>query len=126
MYILLATGLAVLSVALYLRHVNNAMTRIPPEVSKLSLPRLTDEEISTTYKRICDNPIDITPHLPPSLKRRYVVVGGSGMVGGFIVLHLIARGQPPESVRIVDLRKPDRPDLNNGKVAKVQYVQANI
>jgi nucleoside-diphosphate-sugar epimerase len=126
MYILLATGLVVLLVALYLRHVNNAMKRIPPEISTLSSPRLTEEDIITTYKRICDSPIDITPHLPPSLKRRYVVVGGSGMIGGFIVLHLIARGQPPESIRIVDLRKPDRRDLNRGKATKVQYVQADI
>lgn len=126
MYITLAVGVTVLLVASYLNHVNNAMKQVPEEATKLSPHRFTDEEIRKTYKRICDNPIDFAAHLPPALERRYVVVGGSGLIGGFIVAHLVARGQPPESIRIIDLRKPERTDLTHGKAAKVQYVQADI
>jgi nucleoside-diphosphate-sugar epimerase len=50
-----------------------------------------------------------------------------GLVGGCIILHLLARGQPPESIRLVDFRPPVRADLlDNDKVSKVQFVQADI
>ena len=31
-----------------------------------------------TFERIEKKPIDFTPHLPPKLERRYIVVGASG------------------------------------------------
>ena len=119
-------GAVILSIALYLIHVNNAFNRVPEEVQKLSAPEWTKAEINKTYEEVCTKPIDFDAHLPPKLERRYVVVGGSGLVGGFMVLHLLGRGQPPESIRIIDFRKPSRGDLNEGEAARVDYAQADI
>ncbi|KAI0122013.1 hypothetical protein F4814DRAFT_445961 [Daldinia grandis] len=44
---------------------------------------------------------EVTSELPPKLERRYVVAGGSGLVGGFIVLQRLARGNLPEGIRII-------------------------
>ncbi|KAL9090711.1 MAG: hypothetical protein Q9165_005199 [Trypethelium subeluteriae] len=119
-------GLLFALLILYLVHVNNGLNHVPEEARKLSAPEWTDEEIRRTYRLVCENPIDFTSHLPPKLERRYVVVGGSGLVGGFIVLHLLARGQPPESIRIVDFRKPIRADLGRENAKDVQFAQADI
>lgn len=50
-----------------------------------------------------------------------------GLVGGDIILHLLARGQSPESIRLVDFRAPLRKDYLDSKAAsKVQFAQADI
>ncbi|EMR67828.1 putative 3-beta hydroxysteroid dehydrogenase isomerase protein [Eutypa lata UCREL1] len=64
--------------------------------------------------------------LPPKLDRRYIVTGGSGLVGGFIVLQLLARGNPPESIRIVDIRRSERNDMRDGPASEVEFVQTDI
>ena len=126
MIVLYAIALALFLLVLYLVHVNNGFNRVPEEARKLSAPEWSEEKIRKTYERVCETPIDFTPHLPPALQRRYVVIGGSGLVGGFMVLHLLARGQPPESIRIIDFRRPARSDLSKGKAAKVPFAQADI
>lgn len=51
----------------------------------------------------------------------------AGLVGGCIILHLLARGQSPESIRLVDFRAPVRKDyLDNKSASKVQFAQADI
>lgn len=115
-----------LLLALYLRHVQNGMKQTPQEILDISPNRWTDEEVLTTYDRIGKQPVDFSSHLPPRLNRRYIVVGGSGLVGGFIVLHLLARGQPPESIRIVDFVQTKRKDMLKGPATKVGFVKADI
>ncbi|KAI5921708.1 hypothetical protein F4810DRAFT_330546 [Camillea tinctor] len=105
---------------------NSALKATPREVLAVSPQRWTEDEIKKTYKRIRSSPIDWTNQLPPKLDRRYVITGGCGGVGGQIVLHLLARGQPPESVRIVDFRKPDRADMMTGPATEVDFAQADI
>ncbi|KAE9967847.1 hypothetical protein EG328_007939 [Venturia inaequalis] len=103
------------------------MAGIPDEVSKISPHRWTEEEIKAAYAKVVKNPVDDSAHLPPKLERRYIVVGGSGLVGGCIILHLLARGQSPESIRLVDFRAPVRKDyLDNKSASKVQFAQADI
>ena len=126
MFLLLGVPIGLVLLALYLWHVDHGMRVVPAEVTKLSPHRWTDEEVRETYERLAAKPLDWTPHLPPKLDRRYVVVGGSGLVGGFLVLQLLARGQSPESIRIVDFRKPFREDLNRGQAKEVEFVQADI
>ncbi|KAI9655374.1 MAG: hypothetical protein M1821_005521 [Bathelium mastoideum] len=126
MIILSTIGVVIFLSILYLVHVNNVYYRVPEEARKLSAPEWTEEEIRQAYEKVGEKPIDFTAHLPPRQDRRYVVVGGSGLVGGFIVLHLLARGQPPESIRIIDFRGPSRSDLKSGKAAKVDLVEADI
>jgi nucleoside-diphosphate-sugar epimerase len=98
----------------------------PKEALRLAPHRWTDDEIKSTYQRISAHPVDIRPHLPPKQNRRYVVVGGSGLVGGSIVLQLLARGQSPESIHIVDLRRPRRHDLLTAPGSLVPFVEADV
>ncbi|KAI1205889.1 NAD(P)-binding protein [Annulohypoxylon truncatum] len=105
---------------------NTALKQTPPEVLAASPHRWSEKQIKETYQRIQKNPIDWAKHLPPKLDRRYIVTGGSGGVGGTIVLHLLARGQPPESIRIIDFRKPERADMASGPASLVDFAQADI
>ncbi|OTB14154.1 hypothetical protein K445DRAFT_319342 [Daldinia sp. EC12] len=124
LYVAIATLLAI-GVA-WLWKLNSALKQTPPEVLAASPHRWTEQEIKHAYKHIEANPIDWAKHLPPPLNRRYIVTGGCGGVGGQIVLHLLARGQSPESIRIVDFQKPTRPDLKTGPAALVDFAQADI
>jgi nucleoside-diphosphate-sugar epimerase len=49
-----------------------------------------------------------------------------GLVGGNIVLHLLARGEAPECIRIIDFRQPFREDMVKGAASKVAFFQADI
>ncbi|KAK7965214.1 hypothetical protein PG988_010218 [Apiospora saccharicola] len=125
---LAATAAALVAVAaLYLWKLNRALKATPPEVLALSPHRWTEQEIRATYRRLEREPLRWAPHLPPARPgRRYIVVGGSGGVGGQIVLHLLERGQRPESIRNVDFRAPNRPDMLKGPASRVGFVQADI
>ncbi|KAK8088136.1 hypothetical protein PG997_003097 [Apiospora hydei] len=112
---------------LYFWKLNLALTTTPPEVLALSPHRWTKQEIRATYERLERAPLRWTAHLPPARpNRRYVVVGGSGGVGGQLILHLLERGQSPESIRNVDFRAPARPDMRDGPASRVDFVQADI
>ncbi|PKS10524.1 hypothetical protein jhhlp_002277 [Lomentospora prolificans] len=117
---------AAVAFALWLAKINNVMRTTPADALKVSPHRWTKEEIIETYRRIEENPIDWTPHLPPKLDRRYIIVGGSGLVGSTLVLQLLARGQPPSSLRIVDFRAPIHPELLSGLGAQVDVALADI
>ncbi|KAI0897079.1 NAD(P)-binding protein [Annulohypoxylon nitens] len=120
----LATTLA-LGVA-WVWKLNTALKQTPAEVLAVSPHRWTEKETRETYKRIEKNPINWAKHLPPKLNRRYIVTGGSGGVGGTIVLHLLAQGHSPENIRIVDFREPVRPDMTTGPASLVDFAQADI
>ncbi|KAI0160304.1 dehydrogenase-like protein [Xylariaceae sp. FL1272] len=120
-----ALALVALGIA-YLWRLNRVMSQTPPEAIEASPFRWADSEIKNTYDRIKKNPIDWTKALPPKLCRRYVVTGGSGGVGGQIVLHLLQRGEAPESIRIVDFRRVERADMKSGSVTEVDFAQADI
>ena len=47
-------------------------------------------------------------------------------MGGYIILQLLERGQPPESIRIVDFRPPSRADMRHGSATQVDFVQTDI
>ncbi|KAI0382459.1 NAD(P)-binding protein [Hypomontagnella monticulosa] len=124
--VLTAVLAALVALILYLLRVNQLLSGTPDEVRKLSGSRWTPDELKKTYKRLEENPIDYTDKLLPKLERRYVVTGGSGLVGGFIVLQLLARGNPPESIRIIDIRRSERNDMRTGPAAKVEFVKTDI
>jgi hypothetical protein len=77
LYIVFAI-IVTLSVYLYLVHLS--MTRKLPDVLKLSQPLWTIEELQDTYKKAETSPVDYTPFIPTKKNRRYIVVGGSGML----------------------------------------------
>ncbi|GAQ44427.1 hypothetical protein AtubIFM54640_011144 [Aspergillus tubingensis] len=116
--IAVASGLAVL----YLYHVNRGMTGTPEEVSRLSPHRWTVNEIKAAYEDSIRNPVDVQKSLPPKQNRRYIVVGGAGFVGSWMVNHLLARGEDPSAIRILDLAAPRREILDQG----VAFFKTNI
>lgn len=119
--------ITVLSV--YLIRLNKLMSGTPDEVRKLSPKRWTKDLLLETYKALETKPITTSSYaqrIPPKLDRRYIVTGGSGLVGGYIVLQLLERGQPPESIRIVDFRAPNRDDMAHGPARTVDFVQTDI
>ncbi|KAI0179715.1 NAD(P)-binding protein [Hypoxylon sp. FL1284] len=125
-WVLTAVWATVVLLARYLYRVNQLLSGTPDEVRKLAGPRWTPDQLRETYKRLQDKPIDYTDKLPPKLDRRYVVTGGSGLVGGFIVLQLLARGTPPSSIRIVDIRRTERSDMLAGAAAAVDFAPTDI
>ncbi|KAI1319977.1 NAD(P)-binding protein [Xylariaceae sp. FL0255] len=50
----------------------------------------------------------------------------TGLVGGFIVLQLIARGTPPSHIRIIDLQRTTRTDMQSGPATEVDFAQTDI
>ncbi|KAI1821242.1 dehydrogenase-like protein [Xylaria intraflava] len=110
----------------YFWRLNQLMSQTPPEAIYASPYRWADHEIRETYKRIKANPINWIKHAPPKANRRYVVTGGSGGVGGQIILHLLARGESPESIRIVDFRGVERTDMKTGAATQVDFAKADI
>ncbi|CAI7632145.1 unnamed protein product [Penicillium pancosmium] len=114
--------IALLGLGLYLRHVNSVMKAVPPEAEAASPHRWTVDEVKAGYEKALKTPIDVNKSLPPKQTRRYVVVGGSGLVGGWIVSHLLARGEDPSAVRVLDLLSPTQDVLDKG----VEFVKTNI
>lgn len=47
----------------------------------------------------------------------------AGLVGGWIVQHLLMRGEDPQSIRIVDLSTPTRPEVKGNNI---HYVRTDI
>ncbi|KAI0845004.1 NAD(P)-binding protein [Daldinia vernicosa] len=118
---------AVLAVlVLYLLRVNQLLSQTPDEVRQLSGSRWTIDQLNETYRRLQERPIDYTTKIPPKLERRYIVTGGSGLVGGFVVLQLLARGNLPESIRIIDIRKTERNDMRSRPATEVEFVKTDI
>lgn len=77
---LLVAAAAIVAGALWLYRINMLMKVVPKEVAEYSPHRWTTEEIQETYAHTSKEPLDFTKLLPPKLERRYVVVGGSGML----------------------------------------------
>ncbi|KAK8213847.1 putative 3-beta hydroxysteroid dehydrogenase/isomerase family protein [Phyllosticta capitalensis] len=95
-----------LVVCLYLWHVNRGLGGSPQVVDCVAVKPWTEKELREAYDKLREHPIDVTPHLPPKQQRRYIVTGGTGLVGGAIVQQLLLRGQDPSLVRILDIRPP--------------------
>ncbi|GAB1310897.1 3-beta hydroxysteroid dehydrogenase/isomerase domain-containing protein [Madurella fahalii] len=123
---ILATLGAIAAVIIFwLYRINCAFKAVPEEVARASPRRWTKDEIRETYERLKRKPLDFLKETPPCLERRYVVVGGSGLVGGDLVLQLLRRGQSPESIRIVDFSPLNRPDMLEA-AAGCDFVKADI
>ncbi|GKU07910.1 cholesterol dehydrogenase [Fusarium langsethiae] len=120
------TSFGLLAAIRYLGHVNHILKQTPQEVCQLSSKPWAPARLSETYAAIEKSPIDLYKSLPTRLNRRYIITGGNGLVGGYVVLQLLARGTPPKSIRIVDIRETERDDMRIGLAAKVDFLQTDI
>ncbi|KAK4682439.1 hypothetical protein QC764_116390 [Podospora pseudoanserina] len=113
----------------YLSRLSSILKSTPEAVLKVSPKRWTKEELRQVYQRLEKNLITTKSYadrIPPKLDRRYIITGGSGLVGGYIVLQLLERGQSPESIRIVEFRPLNRADMLSGPASTVDFVKADI
>ncbi|KAK4174224.1 hypothetical protein QBC36DRAFT_44908 [Triangularia setosa] len=109
----------------WLYRFNSVLKATPEEARKFSPKRWTREQLKEAYDHVKKHPVDFLKHVPPAQKRRYIIVGGSGLVGGDIVLQLLERGQSPESIRIADFAPVSRDDMLE-KTANCDFVQTDI
>ncbi|KAH6606425.1 hypothetical protein Trco_005578 [Trichoderma cornu-damae] len=126
--VLVALGVGVVCLVLYMLRLNWVLAHTPQEVVDRAGEPLTREYIWDVYERVKKDGIDWEGKLPPRKDRRYIVVGGSGFLGGQLVLHLLAMGTPPEAIRILDARRPFtfREEFSRGAPSKVAFVQTDI
>ncbi|OBZ78064.1 3beta-hydroxysteroid-dehydrogenase/decarboxylase isoform 2 [Grifola frondosa] len=116
-----------LLVYLYVRANDAKLSQLPPQATALSPSRWTAEAIQRTAKELDQSPPALlSDELPPKTGRRYIVVGGAGFLGGWIVLHLLARGEDPRRIRVLDIRPPVRNDLLEGPARKVDFMLVDI
>jgi hypothetical protein len=78
LWALWAPWAAAFTVLAYLFRVNQQLSGTPEQVRRLPGPQWTPDLLRETYERLQQHPIDYTHKLPPKLKRRYIVTGGSG------------------------------------------------
>ncbi|KAJ3513468.1 hypothetical protein NLJ89_g2939 [Agrocybe chaxingu] len=90
--------------------------------TELNPLHLDEGEVRKQAAELSKNPLNIS-YLPPATGRRYVIVGGSGFVGGWIVRHLLLRGEDPKNIRIINKRPPVRKDIQPEGIG---FVSADI
>ncbi|KAH7326259.1 hypothetical protein B0I35DRAFT_422272 [Stachybotrys elegans] len=111
---------------IYLARINYLLKQVPVEVQKFLGPGWTEGQLRVTYQELQERPLVFTDRIPPKLERRYIVTGGNGLVGGFIVLQLLTRGTPPMNIRILDIRRSERNDMAKGLAKEVEFIQTDI
>ncbi|KAG6852596.1 hypothetical protein C0991_010721 [Blastosporella zonata] len=113
--------------ALYVRLNNKRLLRLPDEVVAFSPKRWTPAYVREAAAKLTKAPsITINEQLPPKTGRRYIVVGGGGFLGGWIVASLLERGEDPHHIRILDIRPPLREDVIVAQEKGVQYIQVDV
>ncbi|KAJ7135962.1 hypothetical protein C8R44DRAFT_609168 [Mycena epipterygia] len=111
---------------LYTRFNDWRLTHIPESALAFSPARCTPEDVRATAARLLKSPISIADQIPPKTGRRYIVVGGAGFLGGWIVVQLLERGEDPRRIRVIDIRAPVRHDLTTGRAKNVHFIQADV
>ncbi|KAJ7151196.1 NAD-P-binding protein [Mycena filopes] len=113
---------------LYIRVNDRHLTSTPSNVLPFSPTRCTPESVRKAASELRElaTPKSVAAQLPPKTGRRYIVVGGAGFLGGWIVLQLLERGEDPKRIRIIDVRAPARHDLTTGPARDVPFLQADI
>ncbi|TFK75496.1 NAD(P)-binding protein, partial [Pluteus cervinus] len=116
---------------LYIQINDSHIKSIPDRANALSPLRWTPESIKEQAEKFKSEEEkglkrSIKDQLPPKTGRRYIVVGGSGFLGGWIVNQLLERGETPHHIRLVDLRPPLRKDLLTGPARQTQFIPADV
>ncbi|KAG7097604.1 hypothetical protein E1B28_004938 [Marasmius oreades] len=110
------------SLFLYVRFNDRTLRVIPNRALEFSPERCTSKNVLSTSARLQRGPaISVDDQIPPKTGRRYIVTGGAGFLGGWIVFHLIRRGEDPRNIRVLDIRPPTRKDLRAGIGKGVDY-----
>ncbi|KZP14949.1 NAD-P-binding protein, partial [Athelia psychrophila] len=120
---------------LYIVRNDRAILHVPPELDALGISRYTPAIAREALSALLEEEkrgeaekgdIKVSSGMPGRTGRRYIVVGGTGFLGGWIVLQLLERGEDPKNIRIIDSHAPSRADLTTGPAKDVQLIQVDI
>ncbi|KAE9396468.1 hypothetical protein BT96DRAFT_111764 [Gymnopus androsaceus JB14] len=123
--IFFATAVGFYLYAKYCSVNNTALTRIPSRVLELSPVRWGKADFYAVAKKLDEAPVVIEEHLPPKTGRKYDC-GWWKFLGGWIIIHLLKRGESPANIRIIDQQPPTRLEFTSGPAKEVQFVAADI
>ncbi|KAG8690193.1 hypothetical protein FRC11_013256 [Ceratobasidium sp. 423] len=116
------------SAAAYLLALNRRLTTPDPSVHAFTATALSDDDLA---KVTIPTPQDIADAMKahgPATGKAYIVVGGSGLVGQYIVRSLLARGET--LVRIIDVVEPkvsvgsDASAVDS--LSRAEFIQADV
>lgn len=112
---------------LYIRLNDAKLMKLPHDVASAFSPhRISATDALEAAARSETTRFDSKTFLPPRTGRRYIVIGGAGFLGGWIVRHLLERGEHPKQIRVLDIRVPTRPDLTTGLAKDVDFRLVDI
>jgi nucleoside-diphosphate-sugar epimerase len=113
---------------IYVKLNDRKLERIPPQVLAISPHRTSPSDAVQLARRLAalPTPLSVDDQLPPRTGRRYIVIGGAGFLGGWIVLQLLRRGEDPKRIRVLDIRTPTRSDLLEGQARDVDFVKCDV
>ncbi|KAH9036558.1 NAD-P-binding protein [Lactarius hengduanensis] len=127
--VLILLFLFVLLLYLYVRLNDAKLMQLPHDVASAFSPKRISakdaREAAAASEKVTTD-LRTKAFLPPRTGRRYIVVGGAGFLGGWIVRHLLERGEHPKRIRVLDLRAPTRPDLTSGLAKDVDFHQVDV
>ncbi|KAK0192220.1 hypothetical protein F5146DRAFT_1120147 [Armillaria mellea] len=106
--------LSFLLILAYIRGNDRKLKTIPARAAYFSPNRWSPKDVERMASRCKLGAPSIDDQLPPKTGRRYIVVGGAGFLGGWILLQLLKRGEDPKRIRVLDIRPPRRLDLLEG------------
>ncbi|KAK0232310.1 NAD-P-binding protein [Armillaria nabsnona] len=118
--------LSFLGILAYIHDNDRKLKAIPVRAAQFSPNRWSPKDVERMASECELAAPSIDDQLPPKTGRRYIVVGGAGFLGGWIVLQLLRRGEDPKRIRILDIRPPKRLDLLEGKAEDVKFIQVDI
>ncbi|KAF8954915.1 NAD(P)-binding protein [Flammula alnicola] len=110
---------------LYIYQNDKALATIPQNVLSFSPKRCSPKDVRETAKKIANSPPK-EEALPPKTGRRYIVVGGGGFLGGWIVTKLLERGEAFDHIRLLDLRPPINYVVKDALLKGVQFIPVDI
>ncbi|KAF8606015.1 NAD(P)-binding protein [Ceratobasidium sp. AG-I] len=114
------------ALAVYLYHLNQQLITPNPSVYAFAAKPLSDDELAKLAYPTPDEIIDSIKAAGTATGRAYVVVGGSGLVGRFIVKSLLARGET--LVRIIDVAPPpvSNDQVAVGDLSRAEFIKADV
>ncbi|KAF5318677.1 hypothetical protein D9619_010918 [Psilocybe cf. subviscida] len=119
----------ILLLVLYIRRNDRCLMSIPPEALQFSPKRCTPKDVRITAERLARlESLSKKDHasLPPKTGRRYIVVGGGGFLGSWIVAKLLERGEKPQRIRIVDITEPSNHVVKDALSEGLQFHKVDI
>ncbi|KAF8882157.1 hypothetical protein CPB84DRAFT_1817152 [Gymnopilus junonius] len=114
--------------AFYIFWNDRRLKSVPDSALFFGPKRVTAQDVRATAERLANEPsIASKEVLPPRTGRRYIVVGGGGFLGGWIVTKLLDRGEDYHNIRIIDIAPPSGHHFVKDAIQKgVQFIKVDV